>query len=106
MLYADDVQVYGYFILTEITGGIAIKQSNAQAVFDWATANGLELNVRKTKAMIFGSTRNLAMLPNGLTQIKMKGSSIPYVEQAKDLGLLMTPLLNLQPQITSITNKV
>ena len=46
------------------------------------------------------------MLPNGLSQIKIDGSTIPYVQQAKNLGLLMTPSLNCQPQITSITNKV
>ena len=96
MLYADDEQVNGHFTSAEI---------NAQAVFDWVTENGLELNVRKTKA-IFGSTRNLAMLPNGLPQIKINGSAIPNVEQAKNFGLLMPPSLNWQSQITSITNKV
>ena len=96
MLYADDEQVNGHFTSAEI---------NAQAVFDWVTENGLELNFRKTKA-IFGSTRNLAMLPNGLPQIKINGSAIPNVEQAKNFGLLMTPSLNWHPQISSITNKV
>ena len=46
------------------------------------------------------------MLPDELTQIKINGASIPYVGQAKNLGLLITPSLNWQPQITSITNKV
>ena len=55
---------------------------------------------------MIGSTRNLAMLPNGLPQIKIIGSAIPYVQQAKNLGLLMTPSLNWQPQIKSITIKV
>ena len=106
MLYADDAQVYGHFNLSEINEGIAAMQQNAQAVFDWATNNELELNVRKTKATIFGSTRNLAMLPNSLPQIKINGLSIPYVDQAKNLGLIVTPSLNWQPHITSITNKI
>ena len=46
------------------------------------------------------------MLPNGLPQIKINGSSIPYVDQAKNLELLITPSLNWQSQITSITNKI
>ena len=87
MLYVDDAQVYGHFTLTEINEGIAIMQQNAQAVFDWATENVLELNVRKTKTMIFGSARNLAMLPNGSLEIKINRSAIPYVQQAKNLGL-------------------
>ena len=73
-------------------------------MFNWATENALELNIRKIKAMIFGSTRNLTMQPNRLPHIKINGSVIPYVEQAKNL---MTPSLNWQPQVTSITiNKV
>ena len=106
MLYADDAQVYGHFTLSEINEDIELMQHNAQAVFDWATVNGLKLNVKKTKAMIFGSTRNLAMRPNNLPQIKINGSPISYVKQVKNLGLLMTPTLNWQPQIASITNKV
>ena len=81
-------------------------QHNAQAVFDWASENGLELNVKKTKAIVFGSARNLAMLPDNLPQIMISGSPIPYVQQVKNLGLLMTPTLNWQPQISSITSRV
>ena len=57
MLYADDAQVYGHFSLTEINDGITLMQQNAQAVLDQATHNGLELNVKKTKFMIFGSAK-------------------------------------------------
>ena len=89
MLYADDAQVYGLFNLSEINEGIANMQRNAQAVFDCATDNRLEFIVKKTKAIIFGSTRNLTMLPNNLPEIKMNGSSIPYVDQAKNLGLII-----------------
>ena len=82
MLYADDAQVYGHFNLSEINEGIVYMQQNAQAVFDWATDNGPDLNVRKTKTIIFSSTRKPAMLPNSLPQIKINGFSIPYVDQA------------------------
>ena len=69
-------------------------QQNAQAVSDWAAHNGLELNVKKTKVMIFGSAQNLALLPGNLRQIMISGSPMPYVEQVKKLGLLMTPTFN------------
>ena len=52
MLYANGAQVYGHFTLSEINEDIAIMQHNAQAVFDWATENGLELIIRKIKAII------------------------------------------------------
>ena len=46
-------------------------QRKAQVVFNWVTENGLELNVRKTKAMIFDSTRNLAMLHMEYFKLKL-----------------------------------
>ena len=69
-------------------------QQNAQAVFDCATDNGLELNFKKTKVMIFGSAQNMNMLLVNLPQIMISGSPIPYVEQVKNLRLLPTPTLN------------
>ena len=56
--------------------------------------------------MTFGSTRNLAMLLNSLPQIKINGSLVPYVDQAKNLGLIIAPSLNWKPHITFITNKI
>ena len=50
---------------------------NALAVFGWVTKNGLEPNVRKTNAMIFGSN-----------------VWISYVQQTKNFGLLIIPTLN------------
>ena len=64
MIYVDDTKVYGHFKPTEIFEGIVCMQRNAQAVFDWATLNGLDLNVKKTKAIIFGCTQNLENLIN------------------------------------------
>ena len=64
-------------------------QYNAKTVFERATENGLQLKTIKTWAIIFQSTRNLTLLPNSLPPILMDGSSIPYVEQFKILGLPM-----------------
>ena len=55
MLYADDTQIYQSFELWEIDDGITCMQLNAQAVAVWTTQNELELNMKKTNVMIFGS---------------------------------------------------
>ena len=49
MLYADDAHVYGNFTPAKMNEGIIHMQHNPQAVFDWATLNGLELNVKNAK---------------------------------------------------------
>ena len=41
---------------------IARVQADAQAVSDWAQANGLELNEKKTKVMIIGSIPYFALI--------------------------------------------
>ena len=71
-----------------------------------AKLNGLELNVKKTKAIIFGSAQNLSMLSCNLSLITISGSPIPYGKQVKNLGLLVTPTLDWQPRISAITNKI
>ena len=100
------LQVYGHFSFTEINDGLALMQQNARAVFDWATHNGIELNVKKTKVMIFRSAQNLAMLPRNLPQIMISGSLIPYGDHVINLFVLMSPSLNWQPQIADITNNI
>ena len=69
----------------------------AQAVADWATENGLKLNINKTKVMIFGSLQYLTTLfkhTQPIAPIEINGISFAYVEIAKNLGILMTPTLN------------
>ena len=54
-IYADDTLIYQRFLLEQIDAGIVHMQHDVQAVADWATGNGLELNIKKTKVMILGS---------------------------------------------------
>ena len=51
-------------------------QGNDQ-VFDWVAENLLEVNVKKTMAVVFGSAQNRAMLPDNLPQIMISRSQIP-----------------------------
>ena len=65
MLYEDDMQIYQSFELERMDASIAHMQLNAQSVADWASENGLELNIKKIKVMIFGSLQYLSQLyPN------------------------------------------
>ena len=61
-IYADDTQIYHHFHVSEINAAIARIQEDAQAVADWALANGLELNEGKTKVMLMGSVPFVASI--------------------------------------------
>ena len=53
--YADDTQIYLHAYSSDLDKAITLIKQDAQAVAAWALRNGLELNARKTKAMIVGS---------------------------------------------------
>ena len=52
-IYADDTQIYHHFRAADI----ARVQTDAQAVGDWATANGLELNEKKQRTCSWAAYR-------------------------------------------------
>ena len=58
LLYADDIQVYTQTTIDELNEGIRYLSIIGRAVAAWAVDNALSLNVRKTKAIIFGSNQN------------------------------------------------
>ena len=69
MLYADYMQIYQSFESEQIDDEIAYMHLNTQVVADWATENGLELNINKTKVTIFGSLQYLTTLSNRVQPI-------------------------------------
>ena len=54
-IYADHTQIYHNFYASDINAVIARVQMDAQAIADWAYANGLQLNESKTKIMLMSS---------------------------------------------------
>ena len=73
----------------------------------WALRNGLELNTRKTKAMIVGSMQYIACINlQTICKMKVNGTPIEFVSSAKNLGFTSTDTLNWQPLINSLLGKV
>ena len=64
---------------------------DAQAVADWARANGLQLNDSKTKIMLMGSLSFVASIDmNSLPQVAINGTRIKYVDSVKNLCVMIT----------------
>lgn len=107
LIYADDTQIYVHCLPNDILGGIRKAQHDAQAIADWATQNGLQLNVLKTKVMILGSEQyttslNISTLP----KIVINDIEIPYSDSAKSLGVTSSSTLNWKHHTTDVINKV
>lgn len=54
-MYADDVQLYISSPLTSIAENIEKLNSDLSHIHDWATANGLSINPRKSKCLVVHS---------------------------------------------------
>ena len=95
MIFADDTQLYHHFLPADFCPALARIIRDAQAVAEWARSNGLTLNSSKTKVIIVGSvayTRDLDL--TSLPRVIIDGCSLPYVTEARNLGVKFTNTLN------------
>ena len=58
MLFADDLQIYFQCRPSEFESAISKLNEDAAAVVKWTSDNGLILNVRQTKAILFASVQH------------------------------------------------
>ena len=106
-IYADNTQTYHHFYANDIISAIARVQMDAQAVADWAHANGLGLNESKTKIMLMGSMRHIASIDiSSLPQAVLNGNRIKYLDSVKSLGVTITPTLPWDLHVGNIQAKV
>ena len=98
--YADGTQIYLHAFSSELDDVISLIESDAQSV--------VELNERKTKAMIMGNLQyTTGINPESTRKIKINCTEIDYVSSAKDLnGVNVTSTLNWQPHISGLLGKV
>ena len=100
ILYADDANI----ILTADT----IEQINDQLgilsenLMRWVNSNGLVLNLKKTKYMIFTQKRN-TVLPQ---PFNIAGTTIEQKRESRFLGVLMDDKLNWSHHIKSVQSQM
>ena len=74
IFYTDDLQVYLHIAKEKILEGIAQLADDARVVADWAGRSGLRFNAGKSKAILFGSRKNVNDINSmNLPGIRMQG---------------------------------
>lgn len=76
-LFADDVQLYKTFGISDLAISVSQINSDLKAVGEWAKANYLNLNAKKSKGIIV----NLGPL------VRLNGVSIHFFNKLKSLGM-------------------
>ena len=107
MIYADDAQIYLNFLPPTIHQAITRVSIVAQTVADWARENGLLLNPLKTKDMILGNELYTSRLElTTLPSVMVDGHALPYVREARNLGVTITLTLDWKMHTGEITRRV
>ena len=101
-LYADDTVLY----LANINFGITAHkmQEDINALSSWCMDNCIQMNMDKTKVMLFGNANKLEQLP--LFEIKVNNILLQIVPNYKYLGMTLDHQLNYNAQVQKIISIV
>ena len=101
ILYADDANI--------IISGSNIAEVNQRLIYlceklvEWITVNGLALNLKKTKYMIFSRQNSEKELPNPLIIL---GQKIEQEHEARFLGVIVDENFTWARHISSLRTKM
>ena len=97
--YADDIQVYISFPPAELRYHMATLNNELSMVSSVAKQHNLVLNPNKSKVMIFGRKRDIIQYRQ-FVDVVIGGVSVPIVEEARDLGIVLEPDLRFRRHVT------
>lgn len=101
-MYADDVQLYISCKSDDVNNCITKINYDLNCIKEWASANGLCLNAKKSKAMIIGRRESITTF---LTPIVIDNSVIEITTSARNLGVVFNKHLTWSDHINSICGK-
>ena len=106
-MFVDDTQIYLQCKPDSLDEAIKTISEDATSFANYVTKIGLKINLKKTKAMIFGSNYYVSQIDLSIcSQILINGQPISYVTSTKSLGVWLDQELSWNEQIAKIVAKV
>ncbi|XP_059062773.1 uncharacterized protein LOC131855513 [Achroia grisella] len=103
-LYADDLQLYRHFTLSEVAQTVADLNCDLSAIQAWARSFGLVVNPAKSQVMIVGSSRLRSRLDwSTIPALVYEGVQLAYTDKVKNLGLILDGTMSWTPHVNEIT---
>ena len=107
MIFADNTQIYLSCLPSDLDYGIDPIAHDVGVIARFAADSGLKLNLTKSKAIILGSRAfvsriDLPILP----RISTGGIALPFISEARNLGVVMSSNLSWRSHVLSISRKV
>jgi len=107
VMYADDIQLYLHFSLSNFTSYLYKLIRDIERVICFCEQHNLLLNVSKTQAIILGTQRFLSMLTGmSLPSLTVNNCVIPFKTSANNLGVIFDTTLSWSEQCTLTAQKV
>jgi len=101
--YADDTSLFVSISPSSSVGEYSTNMLNGelQKYVEWLQLNALSLNIKKTKCMVFGTSRNIEF-----PLIKIENTLIDFVEHFDFLGITIDKNLKWNCHINKISSKI
>ena len=100
IFYADDANII--VTANDITELTQKVKTVLQLIDSWVTGNGLKLNIKKTKYMVFTNRHNIDRDLN----LTLNGTKIEYTERERFLGVIVDSNLSWAAHINLLSAKV
>ena len=101
--YADDTQLYVAITAASSLSTINNLESCLRSLHSWYLHNGLAVNPDKSEAIIFGTSHAVAHAFPSSPSINVAGSTIPFSNQIKLLGVTLDSNLKFDQHITALS---
>ena len=107
MIFADDTQIYLSCSPSHLRHLIELITEDVSALSNFASTNGLQFNLGKSSVLILGSDPYIRSIDlSSLPLISVNGVFIPYVNEARNRGVIFTANLSWKPYVLHISQKV
>ena len=101
IFFADDANI---LVTGQDLSEINIKiKTVITAIELWVKSNGLKLNIKKTKYMVFSNKRNLDY---SVLQLSLNGNPIEHSNSERFLGVIVDSSLNWKTHISGLKSKI
>ena len=103
IIYADDITLFATFSnLNFKLNEINAIQQELNSIHDWLKINKLSLNITKTKAMLFHTSKKQVKYPD----LYLDNTKIDFVQNFNYLGIIIDNHLTFKSHINMVTNKI
>lgn len=106
-LYADDKSIYLHAGVDQLNDAIARINADVDIINKWLIQHGMELNPKKTQAIIIGSQQNLGRVKQSdIPKIQVQCTKVEYSPSVKYLGFSFNENFESSDHVDEIIRKV